>query len=76
VIELILSELLLYSVISIAQVTVVVAIVFGIFDVSCYGNQLVTMECVLQIEQHGNIALASFIYWLISLSGVYVRLCV
>jgi len=34
VIELILSELLLYSIIALAQVVVVVAIVYGIFDVS------------------------------------------
>ena len=32
--ELILSELLLYSVIAVVQVTVIVAIVFGAFDVS------------------------------------------
>jgi len=41
VIELILSELLLYSIIAIAQVIVVVAIVYGIFDVSFYCNHLV-----------------------------------
>ncbi|XP_065916708.1 ABC transporter G family member 20-like [Dysidea avara] len=60
VIELIFSELLLYSIISIVQVVVVVAIVYGVFD----------------IEQHGNIALASFIYWLISLSGLTVGLLI
>ncbi|XP_065917676.1 ABC transporter G family member 20-like [Dysidea avara] len=60
VIELIFSELLLYSIISIVQVVVVVAIVYGVFD----------------IEQHGNIALASFIYWLISLSGLTLGLLI
>ncbi|XP_065918635.1 ABC transporter G family member 20-like [Dysidea avara] len=58
--ELILSELLLYSVIAIVQVVVIVAIVFGVFDV----------------EQHGNIVLASFIFWLISLSAMTVGLLI
>ncbi|XP_065918632.1 ABC transporter G family member 20-like isoform X2 [Dysidea avara] len=58
--ELILSELLLYSVISLIKVMVVVAITYGIFDV----------------EQHGNIALASFIYWLICLSALTIGLLV
>ncbi|XP_065916588.1 ABC transporter G family member 20-like isoform X1 [Dysidea avara] len=58
--EVILSELLLYSLLSIVDVVIVVAIVFGIFDV----------------EQHGNIALASFIFWLISLSGLTAGLLI
>jgi len=70
--ELILSELLLYSVIAVVQVVVVVAIAFGAFDVSwkeVFSLQLVTI-CTLQIEQHGSITLACFIYWLITVSGV------
>jgi len=70
IIELILSELLLYSIIALAQVVVIVTIIYGIFDVSFYCNHLVTRKYLLQVEQHGNIALASFIYWLIGLSGV------
>ncbi|XP_065916590.1 ABC transporter G family member 23-like isoform X3 [Dysidea avara] len=48
------------SLLSIVDVVIVVAIVFGIFDV----------------EQHGNIALASFIFWLISLSGLTAGLLI
>ncbi|XP_065918624.1 ABC transporter G family member 20-like [Dysidea avara] len=58
--EVILSELLLYGFISLLKVVVVVAITYGIFDV----------------EQHGNIALASFIYWLICLSALTIGLLI
>ena len=69
IIELIISELLLYSIIGIAQVTLISFIVYAMFDVSCYAYNHI--ELVTHVSIFNRFKCTAILPQQVSFTGLY-----